>query len=427
RFGSGNRRQREKQRASDNGLETMQTLVRKVMEEQLPSSNTEGETQGWVAEEALRRRHALAQFIEEYTPWLLPRFAPLFDYFGLTASESKTKLESKQDNKIPTLQAAAQYVATLERRIVDTPVTHAEGSSLSALATELGSLLPETRERLSRLHAAIANIAARAEQCAEAMEFGFLLVESRQLLSIAYDGNTGEIHSACYDLLASEARIAALLAIAKGDVPQQSWFRLSRSHVIVNGRAALLSWTGTMFEYMMPALWMKTYPDTLISRSLQAAVRIQRDYVRDIPWGISESGFAETEASGRYRYQAWGIPSLALKYGAADGPVISPYSTFLTLSLLRNDALANLRRMASMNWTGAYGFYEAADFTQGKQPRLVRSWMAHHQGMSLLAVANLLHDSIVQEWFHANPCVRATQLLLHEKPLSKDMLNSLKK
>ena len=256
--------------------------------------------------------------------------------------------------------------SALERRIVDTPVTHAEGSSLSALATELRSLLPAARERLSRLQAEIADIAARAEQYAEAMEFSFLLVESRQLLSIAYDGTTGELHSACYDLLASEARIASLLAIAKGDIPQQAWFRLSRSHVLVNGRAALLSWTGTMFEYMMPALWMRTYPDTLIARSLQAAVRIQRDHVRDIPWGISESGFAETDESGRYLYQAWGIPALALKYGAEDGPVISPYSTFLALPLLRNDALANLRRMAAMNWIGDYGFYEAADFTAGQ-------------------------------------------------------------
>lgn len=426
-FETSHRRQKERHRRASSGLETTQALVHKMMEEQLPSLNTEGGAQGWLAEEALRRHHALAQFVEEYTPWLLPRFAPLFEYFGLAASENKTDLQSKQDKQIPTLQAATQYVAALERRIVDTPVTHAEGSSLNTLAAELRSLLPAAREKLSELHSQIADIAARAEQCAEAMEFGFLLVESRQLLSIAYDGTTGELHSACYDLLASEARIASLLAIAKGDIPQQAWFRLSRAHVVVNGRASLLSWTGTMFEYMMPALWMRTYPDTLIARSLQAAVRIQRDYVRDIPWGISESGFAETEESGRYRYQAWGIPSLALKYGAEDGPVISPYSTFLALPLLRNDALANLRRMAAMNWTGAYGFYEAADFTQGKQPRLVRSWMAHHQGMSLLALANLLHDNIVQQWFHANPCVRATQLLLHEKPLSTDMINSLKK
>jgi cyclic beta-1,2-glucan synthetase len=424
--GRSDKRQRDKQ-SSSGGTQTMQALVRRLLEDPQPSANVQGEAQDWLMEEASRRQRALASFVEEYTPWLLPRFAPLFEYFGVAASANKEVLESKQGSQIPTLQLATQYVAALERRIVDTPITHAEGSSLSALATELRSLLPEVRERLTQLQAEIADIAVRAERCAEAMEFGFLLVESRQLLSIGYDGTTGELHSACYDLLASEARIASLIAIAKGDIPQQAWFRLSRAHVLVNGRAALLSWTGTMFEYMMPALWMRTFPDTLIARSLQNAVRIQRDHVRDIPWGISESGFAELDDSGRYSYQAWGVPALALKYGAEDGPVISPYSTFLALPLLRNDALANLRRMAAMDWTGAYGFYEAADYTQGRQPRLVRSWMAHHQGMSLLSLTNLLHENIVQRWFHANPLVRATQLLLHEKPLSKDMLNSLKK
>ena len=420
------KRQRGKH-SSSGEPQTMQALVRRLLEDPQPSPDIEGEEQGWMMEEASRRQRALALFVEEYTPWLLPRFAPLFEYFGLAASENEEVLKSKQGSQIPTLQMATQYVSALERRIVDTPVTHAEGSSLSALATELRSLLPGVRERLTRLQAEIADIAVRAERCAEAMDFSFLLVKSRQLLSIAYDGTTGELHPACYDLLASEARIASLLAIAKGDIPQEAWFRLGRSHVLVNGRAALLSWTGTMFEYMMPALWMRTYPDTLIARSLQNVVRIQRDHVRDFPWGISESGFAETDEAGRYLYQAWGVPALALKYGAEDGPVISPYSTFLALPLLRNDALANLRRMAAMNWTGAYGFYEAADFTQGRQPRLVRSWMAHHQGMSLLSLTNLLHENIVQRWFHANPLVRATQLLLHEKPLSKDMLSSLKK
>jgi len=259
------------------------------------------------------------------------------------------------------------------------------------------------------------------------MEYGFLLVESRQLLSIGYDGITHELHSACYDLLASEARIASFIAVAKGDIPQQSWFRLDRSHVLVNGRAALLSWTGTMFEYMMPSLWMRTFPDTLIARSLESAVRIQKDHVHNIPWGISESGFSKKDPQGRYGYQAWGIPKLALKYGAEDGPVISPYSSFLALPLLRKDAITNLRRMASMDWTGAYGFYEAADYTQGNQPELVRSWMAHHQGMCLLAVTNLLKNNIVQEWFHGTPRVRAAELLLHEKALSKETLKDLEK
>ena len=138
------------------------------------------------------------------------------------------------------------------------------------------------------------------------MEYGFLLVESRQLLSIGYDGITHELHSACYDLLASEARIASFIAVAKGDIPQQSWFRLDRSHVLVNGRAALLSWTGTMFEYMMPSLWMRTFPDTLIARSLESAVRIQREHVRNMPWGISESGFSKDGSSGQIRLPGLG-------------------------------------------------------------------------------------------------------------------------
>jgi len=177
----------------------------------------------------------------------------------------------------------------------------------------------------------------------------------------------------------------------------------------------------------MPSLWMRTFPDTLIARSLESAVRIQRDHVRNIPWGISESGFSKMDPQGRYGYQAWGIPKLALKYGAEDGPVISPYSSFLALPLLRKDSIANLRRMASLDWMGAYGFYEAADYTEGHQPQLVRSWMAHHQGMCLLALTNLLKNNIVQDWFHGTPRVRAAELLLHEKALSKETLKDLAK
>jgi cyclic beta-1,2-glucan synthetase len=286
-------------------------------------------------------------------------------------------------------------------------------------------LLPDAAQRLSQLATDIATIAAEAERHADAMHYDFLFVESRQLLSIGYDGAAHELHSACYDLLASEARIASFIAVSKGDIPQQSWFRLDRSHVMVNGLPVLLSWTGTMFEYMMPALWMRTFPNTLISRSLESAVRIQRDHVRNIPWGISESGYAKRDPQGRYGYQAWGIPELALKYGAEDGPVISPYSTFLALSVLRKEAIANLRRMAAMNWMGPYGFYEAADYTQSKQPELVLSWMAHHQGMCLLALTNLLKNNIVQHWFHSTPRVRAAELLLHEKSLSKETLKEL--
>jgi cyclic beta-1,2-glucan synthetase len=370
----------------------------------------------WITSESRRRHAAIASFVENYTPWLLPRYQPLF---------SLPQLADIANQQIPTLLDAPDYVTTLGIKLKE--ASSSNDSSQAQLATQLLSLLPAAAEHLSQLKTDITTIASEADRHADAMEYGFLLVESRQLLSIGYDGTTHELHSACYDLLASEARIASFIAVAKGDIPQQSWFRLDRSHVLVKGRPALLSWTGTMFEYMMPALWMRNFPNTLISRSLESAVHIQRDHVRDIPWGISESGFAKMDPLGRYSYQAWGIPKLALKYGAEDGPVISPYSSFLALPILREPAIANLRLMAAMNWMGAYGFYEAADYTQGSEPQLVRSWMAHHQGMCLLALANLTKDNIIQRWFHGAPRVRAAELLLHEKALSKETLKELSK
>jgi cyclic beta-1,2-glucan synthetase len=364
----------------------------------------------WIAQERKRIRERRARFLEEYVPWLSPRFDGLAAVPGLELDVARQST---------TLAHAAKYASQLDERL------NGVGGEVGALAVELRGLLRGSRERLMRLRGDIEAIAERANRYADAMQYGFLLVESRKLLSIGYDGVTGELYNACYDLLASEARMAFFLAVAKGDIPQESWFRLDRSHVLVKGRPCLVSWTGTMFEYMMPTLWMRAYPNTLITRALDSAVRIQRDHVRDIPWGISESGFAKTDVAGRYGYHAWGVPQLALKYGAEDGPVISPYSTFLALEFLRDDAIENLRRMESIGWVGDYGLYEAADYIEDREPKIVRSWMAHHQGMSLLALTNLLCDDAFQRWFHANAIVRAAELLLHEKPLSKESLESL--
>ncbi len=389
------------------------------------ASSDPGSDEDWVAAEAGRRELAVRAFVEGYVPWLLPEFDALF------AMEAFRTLA---EERLPSLADSAAYVTELDGRLETTLRVLDTGTAQGVAIERLRTLLPGARERLARLAEDLRRVSAEAERYAEAMEYGFLLVEERQLLSIGYDGPTGVLHSACYDLLASEARIASFLAVAKSDIPQKAWFQLDRSHVLVEGRPCLLSWTGTMFEYMMPTLWMRNFPNTLISRSLESAVRIQKDHVKGIPWGISESGYATTDALGRYGYQAWGIPGLALKYGAEDGPVISPYSTFLALSVLRGEAIANLKKMTALGWGGAYGFYEAADYSAGgaisvsgkrREPELVRSWMAHHQGMSLLALTNLLKGSIVQEWFHANPRVRAAELLLHEKPLSKDTLKAL--
>jgi len=385
-------------------------------EEGSPGAGVVAKEGEWVREEAGRRREAVLLFVTDYAPWLLPQFRVVFDL---------PQFRHPADDAVPSLKEAVSYANDLSQRVEDLLKAATGESQEYKAAFELRRLLAEAAERLGRLMSEVSEIAVSSEAHANAMEFGFLLVKSRQLLSIGYDGPTGDLHTACYDLLASEARIASFLAVAKGDIPQQSWFRLDRSHVLVKGRAALLSWTGTMFEYLMPALWMRTYPDTLITRTIESVVRIQREHVRGIPWGISESGFAKMDAQGRYGYQAWGIPAVALKYGAEDGPVISPYSTFLTLSYARKEALSNLRRMVSMGWSGGYGLYEAADYTAGKEPEMVRSWMAHHQGMSLLAVTNLLRGSVFQRWFHANPRVRAAELLLHERPLAKETLKAL--
>jgi hypothetical protein len=223
-----------------------------------------------------------------------------------------------------------------------------------------------------------------------------------------------------YDLLASECRLASLVAIAKGDVPITHWSALSRPHIYSQGQDALLSWTGTMFEYLMPMLWMKSYANTLLDRSRIAVVAYQQTYGnrRGVPWGISESAYYKTDEQGNYQYRAFGIPLLALMKEEMNALVISPYSTFLALTVDQEQSLRNLRRLDRLGAFSSHGFYESVDYTNKRMGNLVRCWMAHHQGMSMLSIANFLCDNVVQKWFHSNRRVQATELLLHEKPVS---------
>jgi cyclic beta-1,2-glucan synthetase len=278
----------------------------------------------------------------------------------------------------------------------------------------------------ARLVQELQAVSSEAGKLADEMSFGFLWSRRRKLLSIGFDGGEKILHDACYDLLASEARTACFIAIAKDEIPQETWFLLSRSRIVDRGRAVLLSWTGTMFEYMMPAIWMKTYPGTLLDASQHGAILSQQEFTasKRIPWGISESSFATRDAAGNYGYHAFGIPQLAIFHSDINGLVISPYSTLLSLNATPKAALDNLRRMSHDGWFGDYGFYESADYTASRdriwrhEYELIRCWMAHHQGMSLLAIANFLADGVVQGWFHSHPRVQATELLLDEKPLN---------
>ncbi|MHB1423233.1 MAG: GH36-type glycosyl hydrolase domain-containing protein [Gemmataceae bacterium] len=271
---------------------------------------------------------------------------------------------------------------------------------------------------LERCH----DLAARAEKMGAVMDFRFLYKTDRHLFSIGYNVAQEKMDSACYDLLASEARLASFLAIARGEAPPRHWFYLRRAVVRGAGQLCLVSWTGTMFEYLMPHLFLRRYSGTLLKESCAAAVAEQISYGRKrrVPWGISESAFSSHSASFDYQYQAFGVPTLGLKRGLAEDLVIAPYATALASMIRPHEALRNFRYLAAEGAVGKYGFYEAVDYTRSRLPEnhralVVRCFMAHHQGMSLVALANCLLGDIMVRRFHTEPMVRATELLLQER------------
>jgi hypothetical protein len=372
----------------------------------------------WWTIESLHRIDTILALIRDYLPWLQSEFAPLRAIPQLAIDSKSYALSIEQ---------AVVFTKALDTNLATPSDAIESGITQQALSRKLTSLLAEAIEKQTTLLNALRTIAENTESAAIETDFKFLVSPERKLLSIGYDAEAQMLHGSCYDLLASEARIATFLAIARGDLPQQSWFKMGREHAYAFGQFILLSWTGTIFEYLMPALWMRSYPETLMSRTLAACVRVQSSFTRPwkLPWGISESGYARTDEAGHYQYHAFGLPPIALKTDASAGPVISPYSTFLALNIDSVEALRNLRRMASLGWTGAYGYYEAADYsTTQTEGVLVREWMAHHQGMSLLAILNLLQDDVMQHWFHANALVQSAELLLHEMPVRKAVLNA---
>lgn len=258
-----------------------------------------------------------------------------------------------------------------------------------------------------------------AEQCArffEQMHFTFLYDRCKKMLSIGFDPIAGQLDVSRYDLLASEARTASFLAIAKGDVPQEHWFHLGRTMTLYAGQRVLLSWSGTMFEYLMPVLWMKCWPGTLLDRATRAIVRCQQAYARErrVPWGISESAFLDRDAGGHYQYHAFGLPPVAVRRDHPEYLVVAPYATALALLVEPRAALRNLRLLEDQGWFSDYGYYEAVQYF-GSRPEPVRSFMAHHQGMTLLAIDNALNNSPMQRRFHADPVVQASELLLQER------------
>jgi cyclic beta-1,2-glucan synthetase len=265
-------------------------------------------------------------------------------------------------------------------------------------------------------------IAVTASTLALDMDFSFLLDPDRMLLSIGYRVAEGARDPSCYDLLASEARLASFMAIAKGDAPARHWFRLGHAVTPVGVGAALISWSGSMFEYLMPSLVMRAPSSSLLEQTNRLIVRRQIEYatVQGKPWGVSESAFNARDLELTYQYSNFGVPSLGLKRGLGDSLVIAPYATALAAMVDPPAAIENFARLVGLGAAGRYGFYEALDFTperlpEGQTMAVVQAFMAHHQGMTIVALADALLDGVMRSRFHAEPIVQATELLLQER------------
>ncbi|MDI9849908.1 glucoamylase family protein [Rhodoblastus sp. 17X3] len=271
------------------------------------------------------------------------------------------------------------------------------------------------RLRLERLE-------GQARSMALAMDFGFLIDRQRNLLSIGCLAPEGSLDSNCYDLLASEARLASFFAIAKGDIPARHWFHLGRAAIPVAQGSALISWSGSMFEYLMPSLVMRAPAGSLLDGTNRLVVGRQIAFAEKLclPWGVSESAYNARDLEFTYQYSNFGIPGLGLKRGLADNFVVAPYATGLATMIYPRAARSNLDRLAGIGARGRYGYYEAIDYTPARVPdgqdrAVVRAFMAHHQGMTIVAIANAVLGARMRARFHAEPMVQATELLLQER------------
>ncbi|MGX4643760.1 GH36-type glycosyl hydrolase domain-containing protein [Massilia sp. SYSU DXS3249] len=321
----------------------------------------------------------------------------------------------------PWVAVAQEYV--FEARLTRIPTLRelAAYEAASVTAPALAAMVEEGATRARARLDGIAELAERARDFAD-MDFGFLYRPDTGLLASGYNASDEVFEEGSCALLASEARLASFIGIARGQLPQAHWYALKRPLGMVDGEQLLLSNGGAMSDYLAPLLVMPLYRGTLLEKTCQALVRVQAAHADRyrIPWGMSESGFNTFDAAMNYGYRAFGVPGTGLSRGPAGERVIAPYASLLALTVAPNDAIANLERMAGLGWIGQHGFYEAADYSparlaHGQQHALVRAFMAHHQGMGLLALSHLLHERPMQARFAADPALAAALPLLYER------------
>jgi cyclic beta-1,2-glucan synthetase len=364
------------------------------------------------------RMDAALKQLYELAPWLAPALEPELRVCMRDATFAPLIAEL---GKVPALGELPDAYERIGDRLRE------RLSSSQPLYPMLRDVLEQSLRELPAAGAAASELASRLRAVADVaqgyfddMDFGFLFDQSRQLLRIGYNVDAEKGDQSCYDLLASEARTAVFLAIAKGDIPRDTWLRLGRKLTAYRDHVTLLAWSGTMFEYLMPQIHLRSYAGTLLDRALRAAVRIQEAYgqERKVPWGISEAAHAERDQRGQYQYYAFGVPPLAASGEEAKRLVIAPYASMLALMVDPARAIANLRFMAAKGWWTRHGFFESLDYSHagtGGAPEVVHCFMAHHQGMGLLAINNTLLGNRMQERFHHDPLVQSTEFLLEER------------
>jgi hypothetical protein len=310
----------------------------------------------------------------------------------------------------------------LKLRLAALRQTLGDDEEALAWCDQMALALDAAQTAAGDLVAGYEGLQARIEAEFEAIDFSFLYSADRHLFHVGYNVDKEQLDQSYYDLLASEARLASLIAIAKHNVPQKHWLQLSRPMTVVNGEQTLLSWGGTMFEYMMPLLLMRNHRNTLLFQTCQTAIAAHIQYGRrhHIPWGISESGYYAFDSIQNYQYRAFGVPDLALKHGQELDLVVAPYASVLSLPFQPRAVVDNIREFAKIQALDTYGLVEAIDYSTSRLPlgqghSLVREYMAHHQGMVLVTLANFAQDNIMVQRFHADPRIESVQLLLLEQ------------
>ncbi|WML44711.1 GH36-type glycosyl hydrolase domain-containing protein [Neobacillus sp. PS3-40] len=329
-------------------------------------------------------------------------------------------------------EGLADYLESYEKREKWVDTTQQERSLTSAFSEEL---TPITSGKILRMNARgkggsrVRDLMDRCEKLIQETNFRPLYDHKARLFSLGYNADRQQRDEVLYDLMASEARQASFIAIALGQVSVSHWLALGRTMTKAGNSSVLLSWSGTMFEFLMPSLFMNTYRNTLWESTYKAVVSRQIEYARQrkIPFGISESGFYAFDFQMNYQYRAFGVPGLGFKRGLEQDLVVAPYATILALPFAKSESLSSLKKMEKLNGRGKYGFYEAIDFTQTRLPKdkqhmVICSFMAHHQGMSLLTLANMLLPKTMYGRFHQNKQIRSAELLLQERIPKKPKL-----